>query len=72
MVMEWGYLDMSIPTIKHDNLNRYGRILTTNPESRRKICTSIYITNSLLIGQGPRDRQGKKRKVYGEKYSCNT
>ena len=36
------YLDMPIPTIKHVNLNRYERILTADPESRRKICTISY------------------------------
>ena len=37
------YLGMPIQAIKHDNLNVYGRILITNHESRRKICTIIYV-----------------------------
>ena len=70
MVMDSdGYLGMPIPTIKHDNLNEYGKILTANHESRRKIHSISYITNSLLIGQkkegkgqGPRDRQKRIEK----------
>jgi len=37
------YLDMPISIIKHNNLSGYGRILITNHESRRKICTIIYV-----------------------------
>ena len=38
-----GYLGMPIPTIKHDNLNIYERILTADHESWRRICTINYI-----------------------------
>jgi len=37
-----GYLGMSIPTIKHDNLSEYGRILITDRKSWRKTHTMSY------------------------------
>jgi len=70
-----GYLGMPILTIKHDNLNRYGKILTANHESWTKICTISYITNSLLIDQyfSTRRRQRKRRQTLAlRKPSCNT
>jgi len=36
------YLGIPIPTIKHDNLNRYGRSLIADHESRRRLCTISY------------------------------
>jgi len=45
-----GYLDMPIPTIKYDNLNKYRKIITADHETQKKICTIGYITNNLLIG----------------------
>ena len=59
-VMDGGrYLSMPIPTMKHDNVNEYERILTADHESRRKICTISYITNSLLISK----RKKKERRT---------
>ena len=52
---------MPIPTIGHDNLNRYRRVLIANHKSQKKIYTISYITNSLLKGQGPKEKKGKKR-----------
>ena len=62
------YLDIPIPTIKHDNLNGYGRILTADHESWRKIHTISYITNSLLKGQ---DFSWRRQTLVMRKPSCN-
>jgi len=60
------YLVLSIPTIKHDNLNRYEKILTANHESRRKIRTNNCITSSFLIGQREKKKRPRKKSVKKE------
>jgi len=60
------YLIMQISTVKYDNLNGYGKILTANHESQRKIRTLNYITNSIIIGREKRKERGarKEEKIY--------
>jgi len=59
------YLIMQISTVKYDNLNGYGKILTANHESQRKIRTLNYITNSIIIGrEKKRKRARKEEKIY--------
>ena len=41
-------LGMPIPTIKHNNVNGYERILTADHESRRKIHTVSYSITTYL------------------------
>jgi len=70
---------MPISTIKHENLNKYERILTADHESRKNIRTISYITNSLLIGQRKKNKEvkdggidKKEEKNVLRKPSCNT
>ena len=52
---------MSISTIKYGNLNRYGKILTANHQSRKKIRTLNYITSNLLIGKEKKEKKGPEK-----------
>jgi len=69
-----GYLGMSIPTIKHRNLNGYGRILTADLNHGERSTPSVT-PNSLLIYQHSPTRRGRRkerRTLVMRKSFCNT